>query len=90
MLIPKTYFSEKIATSNQTNKLSVLVFKTSVEFEKDVKFLAPILDHALPDTRWNFDLDDCDRIFRVESPVQNADQIIDLFTNHGFICIELE
>jgi hypothetical protein len=39
---------------------------------------------------WNFDLEDCDRILRVESASAEATTIINRLENAGFICSELQ
>lgn len=68
----------------------IYVFKTSVKTEKDIRKLAPELDELLPDARWNFDLDDCDNILRIESRDTIAEQVITLLLVTGFDCEELE
>lgn len=69
--------------------IEVLVFLTNVD-EKDIGTLRPYLDKLPGIQRWNFDLEDCDRILRVESAGPSSEQIILLFTSLGFICRELE
>lgn len=64
----------------------VLVFKTSVRRRKHVQRLAPLLN---PFGRWNFALDDCDRILRVETCPCYAPRICELLARHGFLCEEL-
>ncbi|GAB3243645.1 hypothetical protein GCM10027346_40590 [Hymenobacter seoulensis] len=39
--------------------------------------------------RWSFDLDDCDRVLRLESNTGNARPVIDLLMRNGFRCEEL-
>lgn len=69
----------------------VLVFKTSVTNNADVRILKPQLDKLIRQgERWNFDLEDCDNILRVESAVCNADQIKELVQVAGFVCEELQ
>ena len=67
----------------------VYVFKTSVKFKKQVQLLKPALDKALQQAAWNFDLEDCDRIFRVEAARNISDEVISLFTQQGYACEEL-
>jgi len=90
MPIPKTYFLGKTVISNQIKPSLVLVFKTSVTSKKDIKSLTPALNKALPNNKWNFDLDDCDNIFRVENSKLPASRIIQIFDEYGFNCEELE
>lgn len=44
----------------------VEVFKTNVEDKDLAEMIIKILSRELPECRINFDLDDCDRILRVE------------------------
>ncbi|MDR7127822.1 hypothetical protein J2X69_000150 [Algoriphagus sp. 4150] len=69
----------------------VWVFKTTVEKENQVAGLAPVLDSLVQDHGdWNFDLEDCDHILRVNAPHVAADEIIELIELEGFFCEELE
>lgn len=45
----------------------ILVYKTSLESKSMAKQLQPWLDKLLPDAQWNFDLEDCDNILRIDS-----------------------
>ena len=69
---------------------TVLVFKTSVKKYKDVHQLSPLLDRLInPSGRWNFDLEDCDNILRVETPVIAAGLVINTLEERGYLCEEL-
>ena len=68
----------------------ILVFKTSVNTKKKVKSLSPFLNNLLQISHWNFDLDDCDYILRVESQINVSEQIIRLLNDKGFECTELD
>ncbi|MBT1705034.1 hypothetical protein [Chryseosolibacter indicus] len=65
------------------------VFKTSVRLKKEVMQLAPYLNELLRQARWNFDLEDCDRILRIETPRETTETVIKLLQNKGFDCEEL-
>lgn len=68
----------------------VLVFKTSVLVQSQVRALGPLLNQlAAQGDRWNFDLEDCDNILRVETQGLKAASIESLLKNHGFHCEEL-
>ena len=68
----------------------VLVFKTSVRKRGKVNYLAPFLNDLINEHgRWNFDLEDCDNILRVETCGPDADEISVLLQEHGFLCEEL-
>ncbi len=66
---------------------TVLVFKTSVNYKKQIKLLAESLDQI---GNWNFDLEDCDHILRVETTINRKNKIIALLQEHGLKCEELE
>ena len=67
----------------------IFVFKTSVNTKMQVKKLKPHIDKRLPKAKWNFDLEDCDRIFRIDSEENIALIIIDLLNFHHYRCEEL-
>ncbi len=64
----------------------VLVFKTSVTQPGQIELLRRSLG-ALG--RWNFDLQDCDHVLRVETGVGDVARIVGLLAAHGFDCEEL-
>ena len=69
---------------------TVLVFKTSVEKKKEVILLRPFLDRLInPSGRWNFDLEDCDNILRVETPLVAPGLVISTLKKRGYLCEEL-
>ena len=69
---------------------TVLVFKTSVKKKREVCQLGPLLDRLInPSGRWNFDLEDCDNILRVETPVIAPGLVIDTLREKGYWCEEL-
>ena len=70
--------------------MTVHVFKTSVKRESGVKKLSPTLNKLVDKNGcWNFDLEDCDNILRVETQNLNALVISSLLENKGFHCEEL-
>lgn len=69
----------------------VLVFRTSVQHRAQVELLRPQLDLLLQGGgEWNFDLEDCDRILRVNSPELVHGRVKALLERSGFTCTELE
>lgn len=68
----------------------VLVFKTSINTRRKVKVLKPDLNRLIANNGcWNFDLEDCDNILRVETHMVPAISITNLLNGHGFLCEEL-
>ncbi|QNF32520.1 hypothetical protein HUW51_07190 [Adhaeribacter swui] len=69
----------------------VLVFQTSITNQWRVIQVKPILDNLMHSgEKWNFDLEDCDHILRVEAIRIQAPVIIQSLNRAGFICRELE
>lgn len=69
----------------------VLVFKTSVRKRKDIRLLKPIFKKLLPkEDLWNFDLEDCDKILRVETKTIPAALVLNTLHNLGYTCEILE
>ena len=69
--------------------MEVLVFTTSVQTPDQVRSLAPLIDSLAGKNRWNFALDDCDKILRIVSDQVNASATVDLLNECGFNCQEL-
>jgi len=69
--------------------MDVYVFKTSVRYKKQVKSLKPSLDRLLAKNSWHFDLEDCDKVFRVEAPENVTGPVMELLRTNGFACDEL-
>jgi hypothetical protein len=68
----------------------VYVFKTSVTTKVAIKKLAPLFDMVAFIDKWNFDLQDCDNILRIEAPEFDTRLIRELLIQNGFDCVELE
>lgn len=68
----------------------VEVFKTNVRLKKEAALLLSLLQQQFPDHRINFDLDDCDRILRVEAGSVEPASVIAVLEENGFDCTVLE
>jgi hypothetical protein len=68
-------------------QVMIYVFKTSVDSQTKFELASELLNELLPDSLWNFDLEDCDNILRVDSKLNVAEL---LQNNTIFDCIELE
>jgi hypothetical protein len=69
--------------------MNVLVFKTSVEEQRQVRVLTPVLNRHAGRGNWNFALDDRDRVLRIKSSCADATFYSTLLQQHGFFCREL-
>jgi hypothetical protein len=68
----------------------IFVFKTSVKTKRQVKKLKLHIDKMLPQAKWNFDLEDIDKILRVDSEENIVLEIINLLNIHNYSCEELQ
>jgi hypothetical protein len=64
----------------------VEVFKTNVHQHNHAIMLLSILLEQFPMFKINFDLEDCDRILRVEGTNISAQKIIELLRSSGYQC----
>ncbi len=69
--------------------MEVLVFTTTVQSQEQVKILAPLIDSLAGKDRWNFALDDCDKILRIVSDHLKPTAAIHLLNQYGYRCQEL-
>jgi hypothetical protein len=69
----------------------IVVFKTNVSTRESANFLLKKLSAAYPRGIISFDLDDCDKILRVETGTTRTkiERIINILTGHGFMCENL-
>ena len=67
----------------------IFVFKTSVKTKKHVQQLKPHIDKILPNAKWNFDLEDTNKILRIDSEENIVLILIDLLNIHSYSCEEL-
>lgn len=65
------------------------VFKTTVKNKAQINRLKLKLNKLLSSSKWNFDLEDCDKILRFDSEEDVCQSVIDLLKDHNFECIEL-
>ncbi|GAA4274591.1 hypothetical protein U6A24_16590 [Aquimarina gracilis] len=68
----------------------ILVFKTSVNDIEDVKVLKNQLNNFSSLIKWNFDLEDIDKVLRIESIKDISHEIIKLLQNNGFKCEDMD
>ena len=64
----------------------VEVFKTNVQHRELAEQLASILRGQFDFSRINFDLEDCDKILRVEGKQVCVESVIEILSTHGLEC----
>ena len=64
----------------------VEIFKTNFKSKKKAKQVISMLEHEFPDCIINFDLEDCDKILRIETSKEAIDckKVIQLINDFGF------
>ncbi|WP_394772635.1 hypothetical protein [Flavobacterium sp.] len=68
----------------------VEVFKTNVKKEAETNYIIAVILNQFPDYKINFDLEDCDKILRVEGVGLEPENIIDHINCLGYTCVKLE
>ena len=68
----------------------VEVFKTNVQDRELAEQLASILRDRFAFSKINFDLQDCDKILRVEANQICVETVIEILSTHGLQCEVLD
>jgi len=68
----------------------ISVFKTNVPTPEAAMQLVKVLQHRYPMSCINFDLQDCDKILRIDGGDHLPCEVIHIINEHGFSCTELE
>lgn len=66
------------------------IFKTNVQKKSETNHIIAIIKKQFPDYAINFDLEDCDRILRVEAFKLETNDIIMHLNSLGYSCVKLE
>ncbi|MCD6065760.1 MAG: hypothetical protein K0S33_586 [Bacteroidetes bacterium] len=66
------------------------VYKTNVQNPVVAEEIIRDLHRAMPDSVINFDLEDCDRILRIDSSTIPYSLISESLSSKGFVCEVLE
>lgn len=64
----------------------VEVFKTNVQKVRQAKTIAKLLSATFSDFRIRFDLEDCDKVLRIEGPAIPSESIVEMLRSNGFHC----
>jgi copper chaperone CopZ len=70
--------------------MEVLVFKTNLRFKKQIDAVTPHINNLRGITRWNVDLDDIDKVLRIESDNLNPRTVETTLQQAGYHCEELQ
>lgn len=69
--------------------VNILVFKTSIRYDQDVKQVENVLNNLEDVRRVNVDRHDIDNVLRIETTNPDTGRVIDLVRQAGFFCEEL-
>ena len=70
--------------------MEVLVFKTNLTDSRRISDVESSLDIHPNIKRWNVDLNDCDKILRIEANDISPKEVEELLLSAGYYCEELE
>lgn len=68
----------------------IYVLKTTVKYKKQVKIIAKEFDKITEIKKWNFDLEDCDKVLRVETNEKTLKIVCGILNSLNYICEELK
>jgi hypothetical protein len=66
------------------------VFKTNVNDKRQAHELVSMLSQKFVEAKINFDLEDCDKVLRIESTQIHNDSIVNILVGAGFTCEQLK
>lgn len=69
--------------------MEVFVFKTNINGMHNIEKLKPYFNNREEILRWSVDMQDIDKVLRVEAASANPTEIINLVQTAGFECEEL-
>ena len=69
--------------------MEVLILKTNIRYKKQLKAVAGLLDGQDNISRWNIDLNDIDKVLRIEANDLEMEHVVQLIQEAGFYCEEL-
>ncbi|MEA5257655.1 hypothetical protein VB264_07660 [Arcicella aquatica] len=70
--------------------VSIEIFKTSVSNQRASEEILNLLKISFPHLKMNFDLDDCDKILRIQGHSFCSTNIIEILSNMGHHCERIE
>ena len=68
----------------------VEVFKTNVEDPAQAAKLVGLLQKRITNSSINFDLEDCDKVLRIEGPEVSLPLVVGILKDYGYKCQPLE
>ncbi|WP_316821501.1 hypothetical protein [Pedobacter gandavensis] len=69
--------------------MNIMIFKTSVQDQKDLVSISPVMNTLFGEKNWSFAFEDVDKILRVVSSIPAVAVVKHILLNNGFFCEEL-
>lgn len=69
--------------------MDIFVFRTGIENNEHINDIAPQLNSLRGIHKWNFDLEDHEKILRVEAVGITAGSVVDTLSKANYFCEEL-
>lgn len=69
--------------------MQIEIYKTNIYTETDACRVIEMVKTKFPEAKVNCDLQDCDKVLRIEGFYLNSQLIIDIVKKNGFLCEEL-
>ncbi|MDQ3047017.1 MAG: hypothetical protein M3R27_05665 [Bacteroidota bacterium] len=66
-------------------KPEIHIFKTNITSVRQIKTMDTILSGHSGISKWNLDIEDCDKVLRIESKI-SASEVIDVLEPHLIYC----
>jgi hypothetical protein len=68
---------------------AVLVFKTNINSLEKLKKVDSTLSGRTEIEKWNVDLDDCDKVLRIETKILKTNNVLEMMRSQEIYCEEL-
>jgi hypothetical protein len=68
---------------------SILIFKTNITTFEQVIKVNNLLSGQSEIQKWNVDIEDCDKVLRIETSEPETKNVIDMLKPHHIYCEEL-
>lgn len=72
------------------NTLTCLVFRTSIRDRKELLVASKVLDKHPGIIQWNVDMEDWERVLRIECVDVTAEEILEIFRRSGLNANQME
>ena len=66
------------------------IFKTNITTLEQIRKVDRILSNQSEIQKWNIDIDDCDKVLRIETSSLEMENVIGILKPHHIYCEELE